>query len=221
MLGALLVAPARPFVAVVGGAKVADKLGVLRALLTRVDTLVVGGGMAFSFLAAQGHRVGASLVDAGHVEGFRALLEESGGRILLPTRRGGARPRRGTLGEDTAGRGGTRPFGFGDPRRVGRGLDIGPETRGSLRRHTSPRRGRCSGTGPWGSFEDNRFASGDGHARHGHGRPPGLHSGRGRRQRWRPLDHMSLGNDIDYVSTGGGASLELLEHERYCPVSRR
>ena len=67
VLGRILECPARPFVAVVGGAKVADKIEVLNALATKVDTLVVGGGMAFTFLAAQGRRVGSSLFDAGHL----------------------------------------------------------------------------------------------------------------------------------------------------------
>ena len=66
-LGKLLGQPERPFVAVVGGAKVADKLGVLKALLHHVDTLVVGGGMAFTFLAAQGHDIGGSLVDRDRI----------------------------------------------------------------------------------------------------------------------------------------------------------
>src|SRR6202035_933085 len=76
VLGGLLVDPARPFVALVGGAKVADKLGVLRSLLRRVDLLVVGGGMAFTFLVASGHRVGRSLLEAEHVEDCRALLAQ-------------------------------------------------------------------------------------------------------------------------------------------------
>ena len=67
--------PARPFVAVVGGAKVADKLEVLKVLATKVDTLVVGGGMAFTFLAAQGQHVGSSLLDEAHLEDCRALLD--------------------------------------------------------------------------------------------------------------------------------------------------
>ena len=84
VLGGLLVNPARPFVAVVGGAKVADKLEVLKVLATKVDTLVVGGGMAFTFLAAQGQMVGSSLLDEAHIEDCRDLLD-SGTEILLPT----------------------------------------------------------------------------------------------------------------------------------------
>ena len=83
-LGVLLGSPQRPFVAVVGGAKVADKLGVLQSLLSRVDTLVVGGGMAFTFLAAAGHDVGGSMVDVERIPECAALLA-SGKRILLPT----------------------------------------------------------------------------------------------------------------------------------------
>ena len=74
VLGGMLEDPARPFVAVVGGAKVADKLEVLKVLATKVDTLVVGGGMAFTFLAAQGRQVGSSLLDESHLEACRALL---------------------------------------------------------------------------------------------------------------------------------------------------
>ena len=72
-LGTLLGKPARPFVAVVGGAKVADKLGVLSSLLERVDTLIVGGGMAFTFLAAAGHDVGGSLVDVDRIDDCAAI----------------------------------------------------------------------------------------------------------------------------------------------------
>ncbi len=75
VLGGLLARPARPFVAVVGGAKVADKLEVLKVLATKVDTLIVGGGMAFTFLAARGQHVGNSLLDETHLEDCRALLE--------------------------------------------------------------------------------------------------------------------------------------------------
>ena len=84
VLGSILDNPARPFVAVVGGAKVGDKLQVLKALSTKVDTLVVGGGMAFTFLAAQGHLVGSSLLDEDRIDDCRALLE-SGIDIRLPS----------------------------------------------------------------------------------------------------------------------------------------
>src|SRR5579875_3605971 len=78
VLDGLLEGARRPFVAVLGGAKVSDKLGVIDALLQRTDTLLVGGGMCFTFLAAAGHRVGSSLLQADHVDACRRLLEEAG-----------------------------------------------------------------------------------------------------------------------------------------------
>ena len=87
VLDQLLDRPERPFVAVLGGAKVSDKLGVIEALLNRVDTLLVGGGMCFTFLAAQGHCTGASLLEGDYVETCRSLLataEARGKRILVP-----------------------------------------------------------------------------------------------------------------------------------------
>ncbi|MGH9020281.1 MAG: phosphoglycerate kinase, partial [Acidimicrobiales bacterium] len=81
-LSRLLESPRRPFVAVVGGAKVADKLGVMRSLVELADTVVVGGGMAYTFLAAQGHTVGASLFDAQRVAECAELLAT--GRVLVP-----------------------------------------------------------------------------------------------------------------------------------------
>ena len=83
MLGGLLDAPKHPFVAILGGVKVSDKLGVLDALLERCDTLLIGGAMAFTFLAARGAHVGDSLVQADQVAHCRELLES--GRIEIPT----------------------------------------------------------------------------------------------------------------------------------------
>ena len=85
VLGALLDAPKRPFVAVLGGVKVSDKLGVIDALLERCDTLLIGGAMAFTFLVAQGARVGDSLVEADQVEHCRELLDDRARSRSRPT----------------------------------------------------------------------------------------------------------------------------------------
>ena len=88
VLDGLLADPERPFVAVLGGAKVSDKLGVIEALLEKVDALLVGGGMCFTFLAAQGHTTGASMLEESQVGTCQRLLASvaaSGKRILLPT----------------------------------------------------------------------------------------------------------------------------------------
>jgi phosphoglycerate kinase len=76
--------PERPYAVVLGGSKVSDKLGVIEALLPKVDTLLVGGGMCFTFLAAQGHDVGGSLLEADQVDTCRRLLAEAGERLVLP-----------------------------------------------------------------------------------------------------------------------------------------
>ncbi len=84
VLGGLLDNPARPFVAILGGAKVSDKLGVIKALLDKVDTLVVGGAMSFTFAMAQGHGVGDSLKQADWVDACKDLLAQGGDKLVLP-----------------------------------------------------------------------------------------------------------------------------------------
>jgi len=84
VLTRLTASPERPYVVVLGGSKVSDKLAVIEALLPKVDRLLVGGGMCFTFLAAQGHGVGASLLEADQVDTCRRLLAEAGDRIVLP-----------------------------------------------------------------------------------------------------------------------------------------
>jgi phosphoglycerate kinase len=84
VLARLTTEPERPYVVVLGGSKVSDKLAVIEALLPRVDRLLVGGGMCFTFLAAQGHGVGSSLLEADQVDTCRRLLTEAGDRIVLP-----------------------------------------------------------------------------------------------------------------------------------------
>ncbi|KGH45159.1 phosphoglycerate kinase [Modestobacter caceresii] len=84
VLTRLTESPERPYVVVLGGSKVSDKLGVIEALLPKVDRLLVGGGMTYTFLAAQGHEVGTSLLEADQVDSCRRLLAEAGDRIVLP-----------------------------------------------------------------------------------------------------------------------------------------
>jgi phosphoglycerate kinase len=114
--------PKRPFVAVLGGSKVSDKLGVIEALLDVVDSLVIGGGMCFTFLAAAGHTTGDSLLEADQVDACRRLLE-SGRRIVLPSDVVALGPG-GEIGDPSAG-GEVRTLGPGVPDGW-KGLDIGP-----------------------------------------------------------------------------------------------
>src|SRR5678815_1636071 len=83
-LGRATANPAHPYVAILGGAKVSDKIAVIENLLARCDTLIIGGGMANTFLAAKGYNMQESLVEAGSVDIARAILAKNGGRLLLP-----------------------------------------------------------------------------------------------------------------------------------------
>jgi phosphoglycerate kinase len=205
-LGALLGDPARPFVAVVGGAKVADKLGVLEALLDRVDALVVGGGMAFTFLAAAGHDVGGSLVDRDRVAECAALIE-SGKRILLPTDIVALEPG-AEFGCDCS-EGKVRTVGADVPDGW-RGLDIGPVTMASYAREIATA-GTVLWNGPMGVFEDPRFCAGTAGVARAMAECAGF-TVVGGGDSAAAVDELELEDQISFISTGGGASLELLEH---------
>jgi phosphoglycerate kinase len=207
VLGGLLRAPARPFVALVGGAKVADKLGVLGSLLGRVDQLVVGGGMAFTFLAARGHDVGDSLLDAAHVDACAAMLADAGDRIVLPTDVVALGPG-GTLGQGAPGTGPVRMVGADVPAGW-RGLDIGPETAGTYADVVAGAR-TVLWNGPMGVFEDERFAAGTRTVAAAVAACQGF-TVVGGGDSVAALDEMGLAAEVGFVSTGGGASLEFLE----------
>jgi len=208
VLGGLLVHPEPPFVAVVGGSKVADKLGVLRALLEKVDRLIVGGGMAYTFLKAAGHQVGASLLDEAKVGECVQLLDLAGERILLPVDMVALSPG-GTLGHGEVGAGEVRVFD-GEVPEGWEAADIGPVT---ARRYadTLAGAGTIFWNGPMGVFEDERFAAGTrivGEAV----AAAAAYSVVGGGDSAAAVDGLGLADRIDFVSTGGGASLELLEH---------
>jgi len=208
VLGGLLVGPDRPFVAVVGGAKVGDKLGVLRSLLRRVDTLVLGGGMGYTFLAASGRDVGRSLLDAEHLDDCRALLAQDGDRILLPSDIVALAPD-GTIGDGADGTGEVRIVGPDVPDDW-EGVDIGPETAARYSDAVAGAR-TVFWNGPLGAFEDDRFAAGTATvARAVAG--GGAFSVVGGGDSIAALDRLGLADRVSFVSTGGGASLELLEY---------
>ncbi len=208
VLGELLLEPARPFVAVVGGAKLSDKLGVLRTLLDRVDLLVIGGAMAFTFLRALGHRTGSSLMDVGKLEECKELLRKAGDRMLLPVDVVALAPD-GEIGCGSPGRGDVQLLGVDIP--IGwKGLDIGPKTEEVFAAAI-----RGAGTvlwnGPMGAFEDHRFMSGTTAVAQAVAACPGM-TVVGGGDSVAALDELKLTSKVGFVSTGGGATLELIEH---------
>jgi phosphoglycerate kinase len=197
--------PRRPFVAVLGGAKVSDKLGVIEALLNTVDSLVIGGGMCFTFLAAQGHSIGASLVEPDQIDICKALLD-AGHEIHLPSDLVALGPG-GKIGDPGAG-GEVRQIGVNVPDGW-MGLDIGP---GSAAEFSDVIAGAMTvlWNGPMGVFEDSRFAAGTRAVAEAVADTNGF-TVVGGGDSAAAIDAFGLADRIDHLSTGGGASLELLE----------
>jgi phosphoglycerate kinase len=198
--------PARPFVVILGGAKVSDKLGVIDALLQVADSLVIGGAMCFTFLKAQGNSIGASLVEDHMVDTCRELLEREGERLHLPSDITALGPG-GEIGKPEAG-GEVRQFGQSLPDGW-MGLDIGPGSAAEFGDLILEAR-TAFWNGPMGVFEDPRFAAGTRSVAEAMAETRGF-SVVGGGDSAAALDQFGLANEIDHVSTGGGASLELLE----------
>ncbi len=210
VLGGLLHDPAGPFVAIVGGAKVADKLGILASLAGKVDTLIVGGAMAFTFLAAQGHSVGASLCDPTKLDACKALLAQ-GVEILLPTDIVAIEPG-GTFGPQCNGRDdGAKVETFGADLPEGWiGLDVGPASVAAFASRLNDAK-TILWNGPVGAFEDHRFAKGTLGVAQAVAHSEGF-SVIGGGDSASALTQAGLADDVSFLSTGGGASLEFIEH---------
>jgi phosphoglycerate kinase len=198
--------PARPFVAVLGGSKVSDKLDVIAALLDVADTLVIGGGMCFTFLAAMGNRVGSSLLEADHIESCRKLLDQFGDRIRVPSDITALGPG-GTIGDPSTG-GEVRQLGTSLPDGW-MGLDIGPGTAAEFADVVAEAR-TVFWNGPMGVFEDPRFEAGTRTVAEAVAECRGF-TVVGGGDSAAAAAQFGLADRIDHVSTGGGASLELLE----------
>jgi phosphoglycerate kinase len=198
--------PRRPFVAVLGGSKVSDKLSVVEALLGVADTLLIGGGMCFTFLAAQGNPIGASLFEDDMVGDCRRLLERHGDRLVLPTDITALGPT-GELMNPAAG-GEVRQFGTRLPGGW-IGVDIGPGTAADFGDRIVEAR-TVFWNGPMGVFEDPRFEAGTRAVAQAMADADGF-TVVGGGDSAAAVAQFGLAGAVDHVSTGGGASLELLE----------
>jgi phosphoglycerate kinase len=194
--------PDRPYVVVLGGSKVSDKLAVIEALLPKVDRLLVGGGMCFTFLAAQGHDVGGSLLEADQVDTCRRLLAEAGDRIVLPVDVVCA----ADLTDDAE----TTVVPAEQIPADQKGLDVGPRTVEAFGRELGNAR-TVFWNGPMGVFELAPFQAGTRGVAEAVGAVDGLSVVGGGDSaaavRQLGLDESAYG----HISTGGGASLEFLE----------
>lgn len=205
VLGGMNDRPRRPFVAVMGGSKVSDKLAVIEALLEQVDSLIVGGGMCFTFLKAKGHSIGSSLCEDDMVEPCKALLD--GPKMIhLPYDITAMGPD-GRLFEPEAG---------GDVRQIGveipdgwMGVDIGPGSAAQFG-DVIHQAGTVLWNGPMGVFEDPRFAGGTGAVAQAMADTKAF-TIVGGGDSAAAAKQFKVDRDMDHVSTGGGASLELIE----------
>jgi phosphoglycerate kinase len=200
----ILEAPQAPLVAIVGGAKVTDKIGVIEAFLDRAQTILIGGAMCFPFFRAQGHSVGASLCEEEGIEpASRALAaaEEKGCRLLLPEDL--------VLGRGFAADTETQALDGVDVPDGWMGLDIGPRSAGFYAQEIAGA-GTVFWNGPMGAFELEPFAAGTRTVAEAVAEAPGT-TVVGGGDSAAALAEFGLADKVDHLSTGGGASLELIE----------
>ena len=210
VLKRLTVDPQRPYTVVLGGSKVSDKLGVIAHLLERVDTLLIGGGMLFTFLAAQGHAVGSSLLEEDQLEtvrGYLAEAERRGVRIVLPTDVIVAEKFAPDAAQEIVAADAIESSSFGA---TGLGLDIGPES-AAVFAHIISQSKTVFWNGPMGVFEMSAFAEGTRTIARALTETSGFTvvGGGDSAAAVRALGFED--SDFGHISTGGGASLEYLE----------
>ncbi len=218
-LGDELEKPARPFVVILGGAKVSDKITVINRLLEKADRLIIGGAMAYTFKLAQGAKVGKSLVEADQVQVAKDALEKAkarGVQLLIPTDDIVATPVK-TDKLDKKGRAiiewQNAHAVSGDISETEAGLDIGPATAKTYCAAIADAK-TVLWNGPMGMFEDKRFAEGTlavGKAVAEATQKGGAKSIIGGGDSVTAVNQAGLGNQVTFMSTGGGASLEFLE----------
>lgn len=203
-MGKALSDPKRPFVAILGGAKVSDKIGVINNLLDKVDTLIVGGGMAYTFAKAQGYSIGDSLCEDDKVELAREMLEKAkakGVKLLLPVDN--------RVGDKFDANCSVKVVGSDNIPDGWMGMDIGPETE-KLFCEAIKGAGTVVWNGPMGVFEFDKFAGGTLAVAKAVA-DSGAVSIIGGGDSAAAVAKLGFGDKMTHISTGGGASLEFLE----------
>lgn len=201
-LGRFLADPERPYVVILGGAKISDKLGVIRNLLPKVDSMLIGGGMCFTLMAAQGKPIGNSLVETDQIEKVGELLSGPyGSRIILPTDFVIA----GQFAEDAP----SEVVGSNDIPEGSLGLDIGPETAEAFAAIVRKARS-VFWNGPMGVFEWEAFRAGTETVARALAECDGF-TAVGGGDSAAALRVLDMEDKVSHLSTGGGAGLEMLE----------
>ncbi|MEJ5252049.1 MAG: phosphoglycerate kinase [Chthonomonadetes bacterium] len=205
-LGGALANPKRPFIAVLGGAKVKDKIPVIENLVSKVDRLIIGGGMAYTFLKAQGKEIGQSLLDAESIDFCRDMLAKAGDKILLPVDVVVADGNPFEKGADAVQ---TQVVSVDAIPADWQGVDIGPETQKRFAEAVKGA-GTVVWNGPMGIFEFERFAVGT-RAMAQALAESGAVTIVGGGDSAAAVEQLGFAEKMTHISTGGGASLEFLE----------
>ena len=201
-LGKALAAPERPFVAVLGGAKISDKIGVIQNLLTKVDTLLIGGGMANTFFKAKGLNVGDSLVEDEVLDTARRLLQAAGDKLVLPVDC--------VIADKMEADAQTKVVPVDEVPSGWRILDIGPATVAHFTNRLAPAK-TVVWNGPMGVFEIEPFAKGTFAIAKALAELKGATTIVGGGDSAAAVEKSGLASKMSHISTGGGASLEFLE----------
>lgn len=200
-LGGAVEAPARPFVAILGGAKVSDKIGIIENLLGKADKVIVGGGMAYTFDVANGKKIGNSLFEADKVELAKELIEKAGDKLVLPI---------DAVTADAFSNDANIEVTDGDIKDGYMGLDIGPKSI-DLFKKTLDGAKTVVWNGPMGVFEMPNFAKGTLEVGSYLTTLEGATTIVGGGDSTAAAQQLGIADQLTHISTGGGASLEYLE----------
>ncbi|HAQ06003.1 MAG TPA: phosphoglycerate kinase [Bacillus bacterium] len=205
VLGKALSNPERPFTAIIGGAKVKDKIGVIDNLLDNVDNLIIGGGLAYTFVKAQGHEVGKSLLEEDKIDLAKSFMEkakEKGVNFYMPVD--------AIVADDFSADANTKVVKIEEIPADWEALDIGPKT-AEIYREVIQKSKLVIWNGPMGVFEIDKFASGTKAVAEALAGAGDTYSVIGGGDSAAAVEKFNLAEKMSHISTGGGASLEFME----------
>ncbi|WP_210365303.1 phosphoglycerate kinase [Bacillus sp. REN3] len=205
VLGKALSNPERPFTAIIGGAKVKDKIGVIENLLEKVDNLIIGGGLAYTFVKAQGHEIGKSLLEEDKIELAKSFMEKAkqkGVQFLMPVD--------AIVADSFSADANSKVVPIEEIPADWEALDIGPKT-AELYRDVIQKSKLVIWNGPMGVFEFDKFAGGTKAVAEALAEAEGTYSVIGGGDSAAAVEKFNLADKMSHISTGGGASLEFME----------
>ncbi|MDG4657146.1 phosphoglycerate kinase [Ectobacillus antri] len=214
VLGKALSNPERPFTAIIGGAKVKDKIGVIRNLLDKVDNLIIGGGLAYTFVKAQGYEIGKSLCEDDKLDlakEFMQMAKEKGVNFYMPVDV--------VVGDDFSENANTQEVDIDAIPSDWEGMDIGPKTR-EIYADVIRNSKLVIWNGPMGVFEMNKFANGTKAVAEALAESTDTYSVIGGGDSAAAVEKFGLADKMSHISTGGGASLEFMEGKELPGVVR-